>query len=226
MGVEQAVFAYKTQHVTALEVTLSSPRLAKYVVGSPGDKEAALRRYVLNTSISEAFYTPLQGLEICLRNSLASQLPALCGPEWFRAGAASIFRHPLPDMLSEAARNLGEDGKIVAEPNIIAALNFGFWVSVLGPRYDTELWRPGFRLAFPNRPKGTERKLIQGGLNRIRRLRNRIAHHEPILDRKLAFDHQIIIGLIDWMCHDTAAWVSAHSRVPRVLADAGWQDPT
>jgi hypothetical protein len=225
MDAEQVLFAYKEEQISALELTLSSPRLAKYLQGASGDKEAALKRYVLNTSISEAFYTPLQGLEVTLRNGLSAQLPRVCREDWFVAGASSLLLHPLPDMLSEAAGKLAEDRKPVTGPNVIAELSFGFWVTILGPDYETHIWRQGLRHAFPNRPAGIERKQIQGGLNRIRRLRNRIAHHEPILDRKLAFDHDLTIGLTSWMCRETAKWVKAHSRVSQTLAAAGWQDP-
>jgi len=226
MDVEQVTFTYSIEKVVALEITLSGPRLAKYVEGATGDKAAALQRYVFNTTVSEAFYTPLQGLEICLRNSLSTHLPRVCGTDWFKENACSLFNYPVPEMLRQAAGKLVEERKSITDANIIAELNLGFWITILGPKYETDIWRPGLRLAFPHRPRGIERKQIQGALNSIRRLRNRVAHHEPILDRKLSLDHSLIIGLISWMCPDTAAWVEAHSRVPAVLDSANWKDPT
>ncbi|HEX9835947.1 MAG TPA: IS256 family transposase [Alphaproteobacteria bacterium] len=98
------------------------------------------------------------------------------------------------------------------------ALSFGFCVAMLGPRYDASLWRPALRHAFPHRPKSVERKPIQKTLNSIRRLRNRVAHDEPILDRNLIADHNDIIQLVSWICPETANWVLTHSRALDVIA--------
>jgi hypothetical protein len=40
----------------------------------------------------------------------------------------------------------------------------------------------------------------------IRRFRNRVAHHEPILSGDLPARHREIIETIGWMCPLTASW--------------------
>jgi len=40
------------------------------------------------------------------------------------------------------------------------------------------------------------RRTLHEDLERLRKLRNRIAYHEPIFDRNLAIDHEKICGLI------------------------------
>jgi hypothetical protein len=184
----QVNYSYSSSRIDALLETISKDRLQRYIDDAGGDEARGLKRYVLNTKISEAFYTPIQGLEIALRNSLHNQAKAHLGENWFAASAATL-RHPATEMIGKAERALTADGKIPTPGRMLAELNFGFWVTLLSSKYENSLWRPCLRKAFPNRPKGTERKQVHGALNAVRRLRNRIAHHEPILQRQLDVDY-------------------------------------
>ena len=65
-----------------LESALSRERLQKYLVAEGDNLDLALRLYERNMRISEAFYVPLQGLEVCLRNSAHNQMCATYGPGW------------------------------------------------------------------------------------------------------------------------------------------------
>ncbi|WP_221622399.1 MULTISPECIES: hypothetical protein [unclassified Burkholderia] len=50
--------------------------------------------------------------------------------------------------------------------------------------------------------------MIYGQLEDIRKLRNRIAHHEPIFTRNLLQDYSTIMSLVHHRCNLTAMWVS------------------
>jgi hypothetical protein len=63
-------FNLSTAVVQALETSLSPERMATYVAATEGDREKALRLYTWNTAASAAFYGPLQGLEVALRNAM------------------------------------------------------------------------------------------------------------------------------------------------------------
>jgi hypothetical protein len=133
------------------------------------------------------------------------------GIDWLEQRKAPLLP-PQRDKVEEAIETLTESGKPIANPGLVAELNFGFWVSILGPKYENSLWRPTLRKAFPNRPQGKERQAVQGALNAIRRLRNRVMHHERILHRNLVEDHALILDVIGWICPETQAWVAAHSN--------------
>ena len=108
-------------------------------------------------------------------------------------------------MIEKAEASLRAGRKDITPGRVVAELSFGFWVSILGPRYETTLWRPALRHAFPNRPRGVERKQVQGTLNVVRRLRNRIAHHERILHwTNLDEQHAEIIEAIHWISPELA----------------------
>lgn len=132
-------FLYTAEEVTSVEKLLSLERLTRYTLLSAGDRRAALKHYEHNTRLSEAHYTPLQGLEICLRNSMSLELATLLGADWYGNGHGG-FQYPVTEMIDRAKQSLIQDGKTINTGRMIAELSFGFWVSILGPRYDTSLW--------------------------------------------------------------------------------------
>lgn len=169
-----------------------------------------------NTRLCEAFYTPLQGVEVSLRNSMNGEMVTRYGIDWLEQRKAPLLTNQRLKV-DDAIQTLVDDGKVVCNGGIVAELNFGFWVSILGPRYENPLWRQTLRNAFPHRPRGHERQQMQGALNAIRRLRNRVMHHERVLHRNLAADHALILEVIGWMCPETQAWVAAHSNFTPAL---------
>ncbi len=91
----------------------------------------ALRLYTWNTAISAAFYGPLQGLEITLRNAIHAQLSQKYGSFWFDnpdteldAGAST--------RINANRSNLDRSGAAPRPDKIVAGLSFGFWVSLTG----------------------------------------------------------------------------------------------
>ena len=138
------------------------------------------------------------------------------GDEWFQSGA------PLsPDserMIFDARDTLVKDRKPVIPGQMLAELKFAFWVGLLGPHYDSTIWRKALYKAFLARG-GRPRREVHSRLNAIRRLRNRIAHHEPIFQKNnLEQAHDEIIEAISWMCRNTASWAQYHSRFAVVFA--------
>ena len=98
-----------------------------------------------------------------------------------------------------------------------AALSFGFWIHVLKPEFHRLIWREHLRRAFPNLPREISGKDLHQKLDDIGSLRNRIAHHEPLLRADHSRLHSDIVGVIGFVCAQTAAWARAHSKVPTIL---------
>lgn len=210
-------FVYSPQVVRRLEAALSSERLARYVAAG-GGIEAGIQLYAWNCALSEALYTPLQGLEVALRNALGEKLKQAYGSDWFELDPGPPITNPLVDMVKAACEELRKRGRGTTHGRVTAELNLGFWTGLLAKRHETSLWRPHFRAAFPGAPNPLLRKEVFSRLDQIRRLRNRIAHHEPIFVRDGAGDHAAILELIGWICPTTRDWVAHQSRVPSVLA--------
>lgn len=204
-------FLYSAEKLDALSRSVSSGRLAPYLFASDGDPEAAFRLYELNARFSAALYTPLQVLEVTVRNSMDRGLCDRFGGEWIDLKTIKL-QQPQQDDILKAINEVATDEKGNAvdynRDDVIAELNFGFWVGLLGPKNDVEIWRKALWKAFPHRPKGIERAAVQGALNSVRRLRNRIAHHCRIIHRDLAKDHKTILEAIGWVCPDTREWAA------------------
>ncbi|MDE0696675.1 MAG: hypothetical protein OXH76_12690 [Boseongicola sp.] len=131
-GPEVNDFRYTDGILDDLEVSLSRERLGTYLDAARNDREGAIRVHVRNTAVSAAFYGPLQGLEVTLRNSMSRALGEEYGVAWYDNACAGLDRGALARIAgarADLARNRHRD-----EPHrVVAALSFGFWVSLLGP---------------------------------------------------------------------------------------------
>lgn len=197
----------------ALVRSLSRERLTKYVEAATGDVSAALALYERNLRLAEAFHTPLHCFEIALRNRIDDRMTERFGEHWLHDPAVPLA----PDARAVIARAEAAFPTAPAtEGAIVAELNLGFWVGLLGPRYDDNLWRQTLHAGFRVGGRPMKRRILHGRLNALRRFRNRIAHHEPIFDRNLPAVHAEIIEAVSWICPDTAAWADFNSRFAAV----------
>ena len=217
-------FCYTDEILDDLEVFLSRERLGTYLEAAQGNREEAVRLHVWNTAVSAAFYGPLQVLEVALRNAMNRRLGEKYGAAWYDNGRAGFSNGALERIL-RAKIEFARDGHGDDPHRVVAALSFGFWVSLLGrggrgTDYERTLWRPALRDAFPHCARLTRRQ-AHGPLNALRTLRNRIAHHEPIFSRNLVEEHESILEISEWISPATRAWIEHHSRVPAVLNAAG-----
>ena len=96
------VFPYTPANIANLETSHSPERLAPYFALAGGDKEQGLKLYAWNSALSQALYTPLQGLEITLRNAIGNRLRSTYGPAWYELNPGPALHYPLPDMLLKA----------------------------------------------------------------------------------------------------------------------------
>jgi hypothetical protein len=219
-------FNFSAAILQALEHSLSPERMATYQAAARGDREQALLLYTWNTAASAAFYGPLQGLEVALRNAMHRELTAVYGPTWYDNPACG-FDVGTSTRILAAKDELRRDGYPLDPPHLVAVLSFGFWVALLGKggrgpgsgtpkrNYEMTLWRPCLYRAFPH--VRLPRAQAHRPLDYLRTLRNRIAHHEPIFSRHLAADYQQILTVTGWMCPNTRDWIAHHSRVDEIL---------
>jgi hypothetical protein len=220
------IFAFDEDILDALVASLSPERIATYMAAAGGDREKAMRLYTWNTAVSAAFYGPLQGLEVALRNAMHRSLAARYGPDWYDNPACQFDAGTL-HRIGNAKDKLRRDGHTVDPPHVVAALPFGFWVALLGrggksavlgtPKrnYEMTLWRPCLHLAFPH--TRASRAQVHQPLDYLRTFRNRLAHHEPVFARHLEADYASILTVTGWICPRTRDWIAHHSRIADIL---------
>jgi hypothetical protein len=189
---------------------ISRERLEPYLILHQADIDKAMLHYKSNILISESFYPLLAVLEIGLRNSIDYQLTKRFNDRhWYEnmefIRIATRFQI---DRISDAKSNILSEKKEITPGRIISELSFGFWTSLFDVRFEMTLWK-SLRLSFPNCPKQIrQRKTMSSKFNSIRKLRNRIFHHEAIswnlsvLDR---YKLELIEG-IEWLDKDLMHW--------------------
>ena len=196
--------------------TLSVARFQRYLRWADGDRARALDLYALNTRVSEALYTPLQTLEVTFRNRMHAVLSEEVHERWFdQDGFLKIRRQPC--QVEKARAELRRGGKKPTPERIVAVLSFGFWISMLSPDYE-DLWQGSLRrIASRENRVGLRRKELSSPLNRIRDLRNRCAHHEPVIHWNLPKHYAGILIVVRWLAPPAAVWCERHSRFPMVF---------
>ncbi|GAA0574593.1 Abi family protein [Craurococcus roseus] len=199
-------------HHLELEAVLSTERFARYVAWAGGDRERAVELYALNTALSEALYTPLQMLEVALRNRFHAVLTVAHGPLWFDQPGLLVVPHQL-EQLAKAKAELVDAGRPIEPGRVVAELTFGFWTAFLNTDYES-MWQSTLHHAVQRGEgeKGLRRKDLSGPLRPLRELRNRVAHHEPILPWNLRKHYDAILRLTGWLSPAAAAWTREHSR--------------
>ena len=160
-----------------VERAVSRERLRRYLEATGQNLAAAVSLYEQNVAVSEAVFGLLHNLEVAVRNSMHEVLTAHFQAErWFAPNVAPLSRYG-QDKAVQAVRDAG--GLAASPGKIVAELMFGFWTDLTAHRYNWTLWQPCLSRAFP--AVRLARPLIHARLETIRKLRNRIAHHEPVL---------------------------------------------
>ena len=202
-----------------LKYYLSSPRFNVYLVKTNNDFDKAYQLYKVNIELSEAFYPILSVLEVSLRNAVNETLKLhFNDPYWFKNSLPVEF---LP-FVSDATQKLTAQRKTITADRIIAELNFGFWNRLFNRHYTGLLWKP-LRLIFQNTPKHLrQRDTIADALYRIRTLRNRIYHYEPIFGNLQDIEKQYIemLKFLTWFDNDLPKLLTGIDRFNDILKKA------
>ena len=198
--------------------TLTLPRLSKYLLVTENDAEQALRLYVLNTKVSAAMMTDLHYVEVVLRNKLDRELAIKFGPEWFKdsrflALVDGRSRAILSKAQKDAAKPWPKD-EALPPGKVIAELTLGFWLQLTDSKLEHTLWVPCLHKAFAPR-KAPKRAAFNQQVEKLRQIRNRVAHHEPIFHLDLLEAHRRILEVGTLLCPATANMMEKTSTVCR-----------
>lgn len=168
---------------------MSSKRMRRYLNACGGNRRKAQTLYRLNLRLSQEMFTIISCYEVALRNAIDKIMTASFGPDWLRDAIrpGGIFDGPLfsgtTRIMYKAYNELVANGKYSCS-KMLSAMEFGVWKYMYSaPQYRAT----GRRLlnVFPQKPKSSaasqyNNQFIYNELDAVNRLRNRIAHHEPI----------------------------------------------
>lgn len=214
-----------------VEQWLSQPRFAVYLNAAQHDRQRALELYEWNAEVSAAFHHDLAHLEVALRNTYDRALlrntrsgerhwvfqPRRYFPpqqhiaaNGVRYDANKTARRNIDDAITKAS-----SGRVAPAPGkVIAELSFGFWRYLSVKRQHDTLWVPYLHHAF--RP-GVSRRSVDKPVGRLHSLRNRVAHHEPLLALNLAEHHNDLLTLAGLISPELRDYIAAYSALPRLM---------
>lgn len=194
----------------ALEEAISPARLATYLRVCHFNARRALDLYEWNKRAGAALYPVLQANEVALRNAVHAALTVAYGPQWPLSPGflRSLPSHERSAFQAEIAKLRRRMGRAPATGDVVAAQTYWFWVFLLTTRFQDRVWTGGFAAAFPHAPRNVDRTVVHTRAEAVRRLRNRIAHHEPLLGFDLAGTYQRALSVVRWISPVKARWTA------------------
>lgn len=198
--------------VLKIEQALSIPRLSKYEnfykdKGEPYEKSDVLMLYERNLIISNKFFYLLNYFEVVLRNAVvqAIEISFRCNEtnswhenEAFIRSLSRRGRYSLKSMFDSVKEKFPD-----SPSKMIPELKFVFWQKMLMANYEERIWQGCFNSIFPNATV-ENRQIFYDWTDQLRELRNRIAHHEPIIfNRNLENDLEVLTKFIYCRCINT-----------------------
>ncbi|MFD3464722.1 hypothetical protein ACFWVM_33820 [Nocardia fluminea] len=208
---------------TAICDVLSAPRADTYINVVGGDKAKALELYGWNARIAAAFMLPSHFAEVAIRNAASEAITSLYGPSWpWDTTFTTSLNNPSGRTYNPHKDLVSVRGTQLTTGKVIAELKFAFWQSMFTSRHQVRIWDHQIRTLLPNASGMTSKQLRQrvyDDLEVIRKLRNRIAHHEPIFARNLGDDLMRILELIELRSTATIDWVLAMEDASAILAE-------
>lgn len=208
------------EQLVAVRGVLSEARFGTYLAAAGHDCDRAWRLHLWNARLGEAFHLPIQTVEVCLRNRLDGVFTNEFGQDW---GTKRAFKDLLDEKtlsdLTVVMTRIENRRLPRVNGQIVAGLSFGFWIALLGPRFNPRIWSSNLRTAFPHLPAHLDRDKVAQRFRKIAQLRNRISHHEPLLRRNHSQDYSHIMEAISWMCKHTGKLIKPECRVTTVMRE-------
>ena len=185
-----------------------------------------IERYIYNLKLSEAFYPALSLLEITLRNKICNAIEKLIYKDWLinELKIQNILENKEYQKLLDSANKIKKAGKTITNDRLVSEMTLGFWIHLCTKSYKPKLWdkKGFFELVFPNYTNnGQLRKIapIQNNLLAILRLRNRIFHHEIIINGKQTpqEQYQIIADMLHLLSNEAELLLQKISRFNDII---------
>lgn len=215
MAESQVIYPYLPVQLSSIRATISEPRFATYLSKAGNHEKYAIALYLYNARVAKAFLYPLGVVEVTLRNAIDEILVQRYGQDWHQD---TVFRNQILTLeglttLDKAIRRAGQQAP---RGQVVATLTFDFWSNLFRPEYGA-LWRTTVNIAFPNLQHGETRQEIQNLVRPINAFRNRVAHHEPVLDLNVTDVLGKIMRLTELRCRETAAWLKHYCTLNTVV---------
>lgn len=241
-----------TAQERALRTCITDERLAAYDSEARRRSCPALRLYLWDHDMASACMGDIAIIEVALRNHMDRQLSLIAleraGTEdWYMVGLR--FDDRTQRQIRDAWGHLTiQQKKYYTHGHLVAALTFGFWRNLLenggairahwpdegSADYENDFWRKGIVKAFPGGRRHAlnvnakwTRNYALDIVKTVHALRNRVAHHEPLVNgvplpgenRRISLPEvvQACFDLAMILDRDLHAWLIDNSKMKLML---------
>jgi hypothetical protein len=217
----------------AIIAGLSEPRLGPYLAAAGDNQKDALRLYGWNIDLSGAVYEALHVFEVVMRNAMdqqlctwnATQTDGTTGlphaSDWLM-DPSHLLKRLLRDDLAKATKRaavaLRGNGRTPGHPDILTQLTFGTWRFLLPDRDPGRrlLWDQALRHGFPHLTE--QPRALVAKVHGVYRLRNRVAHLEPLLAQGLVrSEYNAMRRVLAAIDPTIDQWFTSRQRITAVL---------
>lgn len=172
------------------EELFSSKRMQKYLLACNNDTRRAMTLYRYNLKLSQELFTIISCFEVVLRNRIDKQMIEYYGEDWLRNtilsdGALSLDSRVerTRKIIEKAYEGLMREGNY-SHSKLLSEMEFGVWKYMFSNTTYSLMGRKLLKI-FPQKPISSrqhryDNTYVFQELDYINKLRNRIAHHEPI----------------------------------------------
>ena len=198
-------------------------RFAPYLREAHGDIDRARELNLWAADLAGALFSTIAFVEVGLRNSMDRKLRAWNdqqGPEYrmdwaLGKGAAPLLYDLVTHKSLAVAQNFAREQSrlrpkthprrlaAVTHDDVVSHFMFGTWVYLIKPRVWNQpqqcqqLWQECLSDAFPYAdPSDSGRERLASQLDRVRKLRNRVAHHENLLSVDVRWRLRDMLGIL------------------------------
>jgi len=202
------------------ESIMTPARMNRYLLACGGNSRKAMTLYRKNLQLTQELFTVISCFEVALRNAIDTTINSTLGDDWLRnaAAAGGIFDNPRCRLTKDNINDAISKLHIYSHHKLVAELGFGFWRYMFAQNQFNATGRALLRV-FPSKPISTpaiqyNNTYIFNQLAELNKIRNRMAHHEPICflpqqavkNTIYARQHyNLILQLFQWMQIDEAA---------------------
>lgn len=220
---------------TDFEYVLSPERMGRYLQACHGDSRKAMTLYRYNLQLSQEMFTVISCFEVALRNAIDRHLRPLFGNDWLRDAI-------MPNGIFQSNPNFSGTTKIIEKSyqklhqdhaythtQLLASMEFGVWKYMFSTLQYRATGQSLLQI-FPNKQRSTptqhlNQAYIYNELDKVNKLRNRIAHHEticfvpPTIEPDISYilnEYQKIQTLFLWMGIDSRTLLYGLDHVQQV----------
>lgn len=200
---------------TDFEKIMSTPRMDRYLIACDKDTRKAMTLYRANLYLSQQMFTIISCFELALRNQIDYQYKNKLNSEWLKNGiqpGGYFNTHKTKGTKRIILAAYNKLGASYSHDKLVAEMDFGFWRYLFAkPQFNAG----GKTLlkVFPSKPSSTmhiqyNQTFVFHELEKINKLRNRLAHHEAVcfklgaaeIDTTFVASHySLILNLFNWM---------------------------